>query len=56
MLKDDELRVEIIQLHHNILVARYKERWKMMELVISNYQWPRVTRDIGKYVDSHDIY
>ena len=37
MLKDDELRVEIIQLYHNVLVAEYKGRWKIMELVMSNY-------------------
>jgi len=28
--KDEELRVEIIQLHHNILVAEYGERWKII--------------------------
>jgi len=37
MLKDEELRVKIIQLHYNILVAGYGERWKMTELVTRNY-------------------
>ena len=27
----------------------------MMELVTRNYWWPRVTRDIGRYVDGYDI-
>jgi len=27
--KNKELRVEIIQLHHDVLVAGYRERWKM---------------------------
>jgi len=27
ILKDKELRVEIIQLHHNVLVARHRGRW-----------------------------
>ena len=35
--KDEELRVEIIQLHHDTLVAEYKERWKTIELVMRNY-------------------
>ena len=35
--KDKELRVEIIQLHHNISVAGYGRKWKIMELVMRNY-------------------
>ena len=35
--KDKKLRVEIIQLHHDIPIAEYKEKWKMTELVIRNY-------------------
>jgi len=26
------LRIEIIQLHYNVLVARYREWWKITEL------------------------
>ena len=37
MLKDKELRVEIIWLYHNVLVARHEEKWKTMELVTKNY-------------------
>ena len=37
MLKDEELRIEIIQLYHNVLVAGYGERWKITELVMRNY-------------------
>jgi len=33
MPKNEELRVEIIQLHYDILVARYGREWKTMELV-----------------------
>ena len=39
VLKDKELRVNIIWLHHNVLVAGYKERWKMTKLVTRNYWW-----------------
>jgi len=35
--KDEELRMEIIQLHHDILIARHEERWKTTELVMRNY-------------------
>ena len=35
--KDKKLRVEIIQLYHNILAAEYGGRWKMIELVMRNY-------------------
>jgi len=37
MLKDKKLRVEIIWLYHDILVARHGEKWKTTELVTKNY-------------------
>ena len=37
MLKDEELRLEVIQLYHNILVAGYRGKWKTIKLVIRNY-------------------
>ena len=37
VLKNKELRVEIIWLHYNVLVAGHRGRWKMMELVMRNY-------------------
>ena len=54
--KDEELRVEIIRLHHDVPVAEHGGRWKMVELVTRNYWWPGVTRDIGKYVEGCDLY
>jgi len=36
VLKNEKLRIERIQLHHNILVAEHKERWKTTELVTRN--------------------
>jgi len=35
--KDEELRVEIIQLYHNVPVTGHKGKWKTMELVMRNY-------------------
>jgi len=36
-LKDEELRVEVIRLYHDVLVAGHGGRWKMVELVMRNY-------------------
>jgi len=35
--KDKKLRVEIIQLHHDVPVAGHRGRWKITELVTRNY-------------------
>ena len=53
--KNEELRIEIIQLHHDVLVAGHGERWKTMELVMRNYWWLEVTRDVGKYMKGCDM-
>ena len=53
---DEKLRVEIIQLHYNVLVARYEGRQKTTKLVTRNYQWLGVIKDVEKYVNSCDIY
>ena len=55
MLKDEELRVEIIRLHHDVPAARHGGRWKIVELVIRNYWWPGVTRDVGRYMEGCDL-
>jgi len=44
--KDEKLKVEIIQLHHDVPVAGHGGKWKTMELVTMNYWWPGVTRDV----------
>ena len=49
--KDEVLREEIIWLYHDIPVARYRGKLKMIELVTRNYWWPGITKDIGKYVE-----
>jgi len=55
ILKDVELRAEIIWLHHDMLVVGHGGQWKMVELVTRNYWWPGVTRDIGRYVKGCDL-
>ena len=52
--RDKKLRVEVIQLHHDILVGELKEQWKTTELVIRNFWWPGVTKEVKKYVEGYD--
>jgi len=56
VLKNEKLRVEMIQLHHNVPVARYGGKWKMTKLVIRNYWWPGVTKDVEQYIEKCDMY
>ena len=37
ILRDKKLRVEIIQLHYDILVGEHRGQWKMIELVTRNF-------------------
>ena len=56
MPKDKELRMEIIQLHYDVLAAEHGGRCKITELVTKNYQWLGVTKDVGKHVDGCNMY
>ena len=53
--KDEEVKAEIIWLHHNMLVAEHGRRWKTTELVTRNYWWPGVTRNVGRYVEEYNM-
>ena len=53
--KNEELRVQIIWLHHNMPAAEHGGRWKIMELVTKNYWWPGVIKDVEKYMNSCDM-
>ena len=35
--KDEELRAEVIQLHHDVPAAEHGRRWKTVKLVTRNY-------------------
>ena len=54
--KDEELRAEVIWLHHDVLAVGHGERWKTVELVMRNYWWPGVMRDVEKYVEGYNLY
>ena len=53
--KNEELRAEIIQWHYDALAAGHGGQWKMVELVIRNYWWLGVMRDVGKYIEGCDL-
>ena len=53
--KNKVLRVEIIQLHHNILVAKHEGRQKITKLVTRNYWWPEEIRGVRKYINGCDM-
>ena len=55
VLKDEELRAEVIQLHHDVPMARHGGRQKTVELVIRNYWWLGVIRDVEKYIEGCDL-
>jgi len=49
------LRTEVIQLHHDILVEGYRGKWKTVELVTRNFWWPRVTKEMKKYIEECNL-
>ena len=49
--KDEKLRMEIIQLHHDMPIAEHRGQGKMVELVTRNYWWPGVTKKVKQYVE-----
>jgi len=51
---EGDLRREIIQLHYDTPVGGHGGRWKMAELIVRNYWWPEVTKEVGRYVDGCD--
>jgi len=52
--KDEKLRVEIIQLYHNMLIAEHEGQWKMVELVTRNYWWPGIMKKVKQYMKGCD--
>jgi len=54
VLRDEKLRLEIIWLHYDTLIAGHRGQWKMVELVTRNYWWPGVTKEVKQYVEKCD--
>ena len=52
--KDMNLRIELLKLHHDTLLAGHPGRWKTLEIVSRNYWWPGMSVDVKKYVQGCD--
>jgi len=52
---EEDLRREIIQLHHDTPLGGHGGRWKTTELISRNYWWPEVTKEVGRYVEGCDV-
>ena len=42
--------------NNNVPAIGYGRRWKTVELVMGNYWWPGIIRNIGRYVEGCDLY
>jgi len=54
--KDERLRAEVIRLHHDTPVGVHGGQWKIAELVMRNFWWPGVTREMKQYVEGYNAY
>ena len=54
ILRDEELRLEIIWLYYDTPIAEYKEKQKIVELITRNYWWLKVTKKVKQYVKKCD--
>ena len=51
---EEELREEMIYLHHDMLVEGHGRRWKTTELITRNYWWLGVTKEVERYIERYD--
>ena len=56
MLKNEELKAEIIQLHHNMSVAGHRGRLEDNKIDNKKLLVARSYKNVGKYVESCDTY
>jgi len=54
--RDKKLRAKIIRLHHDTPVGGHREQWKMTELVMRNFWWLGVSREVKRYVEGCGAY
>jgi len=52
--KNETLRAEIIRLHHDMPIRGHGGQWKIVELVMRNFWWPGVTKEVKRYVEGYD--
>ena len=52
--KDEVLRVEIIRLYHDMPMGGHGGQWKTAEMVMRNFWWPGIMREVKQYVEGCD--
>ena len=52
--KNEKLRVEIIQLHHDMPITGHGRQWKIVKLVTKNYWQPGVMKEVKQYMEECD--
>ena len=50
VLRNKDLRLEIIQLHHDMLITEHERQQKTVELITRNYWWPEVIKEVKLYM------
>ena len=53
--RDDELRTEIVRLHHDTPVGGHGGQWKTVELVTQNFWQPGVTKEVKRYIEESNV-
>ena len=51
-----DLHRQIVALCHDTQIAGYLGCWKTLELVSWNYWWPQMSRYIGQYISTCNLY
>jgi len=51
---NNELRAEIMKIHHDNPAAGHPGRHKTLELVSQNYWWPSMSQFIDRYIEACD--
>jgi len=54
VLRDDKLRAEVIRLYHDMPVGEHRGQWKMAKLVMRNFWWLGVTREVKQYIKGYN--
>ena len=52
--KNETLRAEIIRLYYDIPIEGHGGQWKIVELVIRNFWWPGITKEVKQYMEGCD--
>ena len=55
-MPEEELKRRVIYLYYNMLVEGYRRKQKTTKLVMRNYWWLGVTKEMKRYVEGYNAY